>query len=211
MGAFAFTARGLAEAITYIKSQSKWDFISAIVPKNSMDMVRYANQLQAGNPEAFFVAPDHKTFTTERASRYYLYYLGRLDDLKANERERSHIIGYANAVYAGRAEAYLANYLRPATKVAPEPAPPVEAKGMGFWAAMTAGFVKALTDPVAATVSKPDSQNREDIHHCKHCGKSFDITTSEGYKLSMETFTCNSCYRDGKRDWATDYHDENTF
>jgi ribosome-binding protein aMBF1 (putative translation factor) len=51
----------------------------------------------------------------------------------------------------------------------------------------------------------------ESMEQCKHCGRFFNVKESDGYKTSMELFTCDYCYRDGKRDWATDYHDENTF
>jgi hypothetical protein len=55
------------------------------------------------------------------------------------------------------------------------------------------------------------SVDSESIEQCKHCGRSFNVLESVGYKTSRENFTCDGCYRDGKRDWATDYHDENTF
>ena len=59
--------------------------------------------------------------------------------------------------------------------------------------------------------SSQDSVNSASTQQCKHCGRFFTVSDSVGYKTSMELFTCDWCYRDGKRDWATDYHDENTF
>ena len=55
------------------------------------------------------------------------------------------------------------------------------------------------------------SSNSEDMEQCKHCGQTFNVKESIGYRTSKEVFTCDRCYQDGKRDWATDYHDENTF
>ena len=55
------------------------------------------------------------------------------------------------------------------------------------------------------------SHDDQAIEQCKHCGKDFNVKESIGWKTSKEVFTCDWCYRDGKRDWATYEHDENTF
>jgi hypothetical protein len=53
--------------------------------------------------------------------------------------------------------------------------------------------------------SNPDSSTQ-----CKHCGSYFNVKDSIGFQTSRENFTCDRCYANGRRDWATDYHDENT-
>ena len=55
------------------------------------------------------------------------------------------------------------------------------------------------------------AKRENETHQCKHCGQSFEVDESVGWQQSREQFTCDDCYLSGKRDWATDYHDENTF
>lgn len=54
-------------------------------------------------------------------------------------------------------------------------------------------------------------EREEHQHQCKHCGRSFNVEQSIGWRSSREQFTCDSCYNNGKRDWATDYDDEGKF
>ncbi len=54
------------------------------------------------------------------------------------------------------------------------------------------------------------SEDKE-VKQCKHCGVNFTVDESIGWKQSREQFTCDDCYQSGKRDWASDFDDENTF
>lgn len=67
------------------------------------------------------------------------------------------------------------------------------------------------TSPGQSSVIRTAKPTEQDMTQCKHCGRFYNRIDSVGYKSSMELFTCDTCYGDGKRDWAGDYHDENTF
>jgi len=80
----------------------------------------------------------------------------------------------------------------------------------GFWASVIMGISQGIAQS-AAKSSGESTAGAEEIQQCKHCGQSFVVASSIGYRQSREMFTCDYCFNNGKRDWATDYHDENTF
>jgi hypothetical protein len=47
---------------------------------------------------------------------------------------------------------------------------------------------------------KEKAADSENTHQCIHCGQSFDLNKSDGWRISQEQFTCNWCYMAGKRD-----------
>ena len=74
------------------------------------------------------------------------------------------------------------------------------------------GFLRNLFDAFSQIEGEKDepwgrgstSQKSANVHQCIHCGQPFDFNKSEGWRMTQEQFTCNWCYKAGKRD-SEDY------